>query len=1088
MAILGISAHKTTIYHTQTVGLLNSGWLADPVQTAAMQASVLGSDPARAVLNAIESGTGYNLKQYYPYATRRFGKRNCLWNLATINSTGSVEFGLNRERLISIIPSLADREFRIVHDVDYFSYSGSKVFEDISKRYGWNDFSEPLSDGTNIVISGAEIPYTYLETQGDLKNSWVVGTETSKNIPVVILDPTVDKFLITSEYYLLAQEEFNPDLSGGVVYWLSSKGFESQSKTNIKRTTYTEAAYQLLGITSNLPEETNRISDWKNESETSVSINTEDLPDDENDGREIEQLPLSEPKENVTIFYQQLVNKTQVNVINGKPVYEYEVETWEESGVINYDSVDYVWATKTDESHVGVKQYFSTQENYTSNFLGSNKDKWFKFYPYLPIKEYEQEVLNFDKATKYLNALREQSKAELENETESDAPKSNRLGTKVEQSKKKDTDNSISRVLASKSRYTRRIKVRGNLGIEPSDERHLTQMGNYLNTDYKETAATLAVNEDYNKIYHASLLPAVTLGSNFDEVNDYWWAFLNRLYLKIGQSSYLKFEEAVKQLPDNCTFNDVLSLPRTELSYGIEGLGQFGGFISFTFIRKFKISGSIRTTKRKRRLKEIKCGLLTQLKNLSGKQLKEALLEPSKELMINNYRTSPVSGKQYNVGGGNLYTSTKTYISPSARPIYQDSDKASLIFEEYGYTFFCKDLGENELEVIAVAGLIGGVTRSGYVIHNHGSTSLDGITVMARASHELSMFWERNRKKYIEKTLSEKIDVHTLFTSGSKRKKLETKVQTFFLVPLDYRTVSRMSGTTIMRLSQRAVVTHTWVKVRHRRIRGWVKIVIQIIGAIIAVVGAIYGDGGATGMSIMAMAKALATAVAVQLVVKYTVTLLIRTFGFKGFLAILVTIIVIVVAAVLGGRGISSSLPYASQTATSQVATNIGSQTLQQSATQGILNNIKDMVQNLIKDTMKEISQMTGKQLLENTANLVSKMADSANSYLAQENQKIANQLKQATEEYEKHIGELQELQELNQERTAPYDVKAVMESLTNKAKLIDPDTYLTMTLLSDNVMASEEYISQFIRTKLNLEPSSFDPVGSLDFSLAMKD
>ena len=62
MAILGISAHKTTMYHIQTVGLLNGGWLADPVQTAAMQASVVGSDPSQSVLNAIESGTGHNLK------------------------------------------------------------------------------------------------------------------------------------------------------------------------------------------------------------------------------------------------------------------------------------------------------------------------------------------------------------------------------------------------------------------------------------------------------------------------------------------------------------------------------------------------------------------------------------------------------------------------------------------------------------------------------------------------------------------------------------------------------------------------------------------------------------------------------------------------------------------------------------------------------------------------------------------------------------------------------------------------------------------------------------------------------------------
>ena len=1075
MAILGISAHKTTMYHVQTVGLLNGGWLADPVQTAAMQASVTGSDPSKSVLNAIESGTGHNLKLYYPYATRRFKKRDCLWNISTINSTGSVEFGLNSERLISIIPSLKDKEFRIVHDVDFFSYSGSKVFEDIARKYNWDDFSEPLPDGTNIVISGAENPYSYLETTEDLGNTWVVGMETSQNIPVVILDPTVDKSVITSKFYLLAQEEFNPELSGGVVYWLSNKGFEVKKVSKKIRTSYTEEAFKLLNIKSTEPEETNRITDWKNESETSVAINTVDLPDDINEGREIEQIPLSEPRENVTIFYQQLTDKAIVDMKDNKPVYEYVVTTWEETGVINYDSVHYVWATETEESHVGVKQFFSTQANYNSNFLGSNKDKWFKFFPYLPIKEHNIELLNFDRVGSYLNALKEQSNME-ENATESDAPSTNRDGLREDQNKKR---NNVSRILTNKKRHTRRIKPRQVLDITQYDERHLIQMGNYLNTDYKETAATLKVNEDYNSIYHASLLPAVTLGSNFDEVNDYWYAFFNRLYSKIGQKTYLEFITAVNNLPDDCVYDDILNLPRTELSYGIEGNGQFGGFLSFTFIQKFKIAGSIRTTKRKGRLKEIKLGVHTRLEELTGERLKTALSEPSKQIIPNVYYTSPVSGKQYNIGGS-------FPLRLSARPIHQDSDKARLMFEEYGYTFVCKDLGNNELEVIAVAGLIGGISRSGFVVHHHGAVSLDGGTLMARASHELTMFWERNRKRYIEKTPADKIDINTVFTAGSKRKKLETKIQTFFLVPLDYKTISRLSGTSIMRLADRAVLTHTWTMVRHRRIRGWVAIAIRIIGIIVTAIGAYYGDGGATGSAIMAYAQALATAIAIQLAVKYTVQMLIRVFGFKGFLAIIVVIVVIVIAAVLGGYSGNNSLPYASQTAKSQVATNL-TNTAANQATQSIFNNLRNMVQDLIKNTMNDISQMSSKELLENTASLVSKMADSANSYIAQENQKIANQLKQASEEYDRHMGELQELQELNQERTAPYDVRAVMEALSNKTKLIEPDNFLTMALISDNVMASEEYISQFVKTKLNIEPSTFDSIGSLDYSLQMK-
>ena len=123
MAVLGISAHKTTIYHNQNVQLLNANWMADPIQTAAMQgtAIVTGSNPADSIMGAIQSGAGYNLRQYYSYATKRFGKRDCHWGIVTINSTGSMEFGLNRERILEILPELKNKEWRIAVDVDYLS-------------------------------------------------------------------------------------------------------------------------------------------------------------------------------------------------------------------------------------------------------------------------------------------------------------------------------------------------------------------------------------------------------------------------------------------------------------------------------------------------------------------------------------------------------------------------------------------------------------------------------------------------------------------------------------------------------------------------------------------------------------------------------------------------------------------------------------------------------------------------------------------------------------------------------------------------------------------------------------------------------
>jgi len=321
------------------------------------------------------------------------------------------------------------------------------------------------------------------------------------------------------------------------------------------------------------------------------------------------------------------------------------------------------------------------------------------------------------------------------------------------------------------------------------------------------------------------------------------------------------------------------------------------------------------------------------------------------------------------------------------------------------------------------------------------------------------MFWERNRKRYVEKVPSDKIDVKVVFTSGSKRKKLETNIQTFFLIPLDYKTVSRLSGASIMRLADRAVVTLSWSKIRVRRLRGWVKTFIQIVGVIVTIVGAYYGDGGSTGMTIMAMAKALAIAIAVQIAVKYAIKLLIKVFGLKGTIALIIAIIVTVIAMVLGGYNNTSSLPYASQTAQAQLASTALTQSANQTVTQSILQNIQTMVQETTQSLLRDITQMTTKELVSNSTSFITKLADGATDYVNQQTKSLAKQMEEATENYNRHMSELQELQELNQERVAPYDVKAVMSALMNKTRLIDPSGYLESALLADNTLASEEFI-----------------------------
>ena len=152
-----------------------------------------------------------------------------------------------------------------------------------------------------------------------------------------------------------------------------------------------------------------------------------------------------------------------------------------------------------------------------------------------------------------------------------------------------------------------------------------------------------------------------------------------------------------------------------------------------------------------------------------------------------------------------------------------------------------------------------------------------------------------------------------------------------------------------------------------------------------------------------------------------------------------------------------------------------------------MLNTVTESIKSAITNAIKEFTSMGLKESLKFSVELASKAADTATEYIGKETQKIAQQMEQASKEYDQHMSELQELQELNQQRTAPYDVKEVMYALMNKTKLYQPDNFLTLTLMSDNTLASEEFLSGFIESKLSLEPETFDSIGSLDFSLKMK-
>ncbi len=1113
MSILGISAHRTTIYHSQNIAPVNNQWSPDPVQTAAMTAAVTGSDPAQAVLKAIESGTGYNLKQYYFYATRRFRKRPCEWSLEIKNSKGIFESGINKSKLLTLLPYLKGRDFRVVHDVNTFSISGPKTYEDIYKLTGWNDFTPSLADGTNVVITNIEPAGTAIISTASLGRSWVIGTETSKDLPAIILDPNIDATKIVTPHYVVATILFEPELSGGVIYWESSLGFESKSTTAKVTLLYSETEFKTLGIKYRVDagtdsngdpinivvvEDTNkieisRVDDWVDDNDNDIVIIDGVFPDNPQE----ERIPIKDPLENVTIKYKQF--DKIVTVGNDK---QYMVSYWEETGVINYDSEHYVWATEKDESHSGARNYFVSKETISKTDFSDDQKYWFKLYPYLPIKENNENLLDFSKAKPYLDALKEIQDKAKDNETEIDAPKANREGAKFNRDNQRSTSAKARRVTSNKSRYTRKIRPLNVRLITESDNRHLIKLGELLNLDYKEMAANLEINKDIDKVYHASLCPSLNLASNFDEVNEYWWEFFSRMYRKLGETSYSRYLAEINNLKgSNPSFQDALSLPRIELNYNMIH-GQLGGFISFCYIRKFTISGSIRKTKRKHRLFEVKNGKLTSLYKLEGDALKHYLANPSKEMMNNTYHTSK-AGKDYNIGGGERFVDvTKdgykevaglsnylgagdnaSILKGSHIQSNSESDRSLLTLANFGYTFICRTRGDGDIDVIAIAGLIAG-QHSGHNVKNHHSVSMDGAIVMACAYVDIDMLHKRNKQRYIDKVATEKIDVKLSFIKRSGKRRISTMFNHMFLLPLDYKTISRMNGTNLIRLSDRAIQTLTWTKVRSRVLASWVTPIIQIIGIIIAVVAAYFGQVQVSA-AILAAVKALVYSVVIQLVIKYGLPILQKVFGLKGFLATLVIIIVTIICMMVGGSyniNAGSSLPYAGSTAASNIASSVGASA--QVAQQSIMSQLKAFIEEMLKQTLGDLTANTTQQLVQNSFKLIDKFAGFANQAISAEQQSMAEKAKESDKQYNDHMLNLEEIREADQELFAPYDVKKVLESLTNKTKIIPPEIYLQGVLTVGVPLATEEFLAQFLDTKISLDLQMFDPVTSLDFTL----
>lgn len=203
---------------------------------------------------------------------------------------------------------------------------------------------------------------------------------------------------------------------------------------------------------------------------------------------------------------------------------------------------------------------------------------------------------------------------------------------------------------------------------------------------------------------------------------------------------------------------------------------------------------------------------------------------------------------------------------------------------------------------------------------------------------------------------------------------------------------------------------------------------------------------------------------------------MLKAVGVKGLVAIIVMVIIAILASYAGGFNPNvSSLPYASQTAVSNVASQV--------TTQAVSRTTMDTIKNFAIETLKsslDVSLRSGLTTALNTS-------FQAISQLQQEEQShIQNLMQEDNKQFLKHMKELDEKREEFQARNASYDSIQVLKELVNNFKVQNPETQLQQLLDVTDVQSSYAYLESFLTMKLNLDVNTFDSVGSLDFSLPL--
>lgn len=1037
LGLFGGSFFRSTRYfhYYNQYSLEQADYLPDPINTYAAAAVAQNTDIGSYVIESIQKGKGNNLKRYYQYSTIRFGNRNWDWRLDRAKDVDRSRLKLNNNLLKAITPM--PRRFEIIHqDVDFVEY-GVSYLAWVQQTYGLDEF--------NKDYNGKK--YEVLQPPVKQDGKWAIAQAEDNS------------------YLLVDSIPVKP--SKGLTYWTNSK-----PPMNLQ--VEDEYAIETLvpkNIPANYPVTREDIGKriWINEAYKWTNPYGKKAA-------EVEEKDSDSGSLTGAIVYSKFVTLLEINEAlsrHEETTFKYKVTIV--VSYIGYDVEKFFYVEKdgaTNNPNISLMYQEEAPKPTLKPVIASNTSKVFKFYPYIPMREWTKGrhawyhdmpkvPSDFVKAVKTINNLAQEDDYENREPNVDKNKKRVAKHKRTESKKTKDgkTVKSLSRKVQRGLASKRKVKVSQipNMRKPMSDsamKRHITQMAKLLNVDFDYEAVNFNASDYFEGDHYKTgryasqlLMPAVNFATNNKETHRYLYSFFNRLYNLYGREEQVKNWYATVQ-----SATDLSQIQVNKLEWVNQSTMDYGG-MSWLFINKFRISGNVRKIRRNHRYYDILRGKPVTINSISDLQ---ALMEPLREVAEDKHHTTK-NGVEYCIGG-------QTYIGNG---IYEDGNSVSEAFKNFDYTFIARQSGVDEISVIAIAGL-------------SFTTKLSEQTRWCRAFHDLGLHYDRNNQKYVEGRANPNA-TDEISRKESKKHYHYNVISHWGIIPLDYRSLCRMGGTELERFAQRSLLHYGFIRSERKGKRKGLKpvmIVAQVIIFIVSVILALPSGGSSLSLNVVAQAvvQAVVTAVVVNLAVRYVLIPLLKAIGLTGIIAMIVLIVVAIAASMLGGSPPDSQsvLPYASEVgkqSASQISTQVVQQTTQQTLTETVKQAAIQGVTEAFNTGFKVASTM-----LSASTQALNEMNQSAM-------QDIQKQAEQEQERYNKAATNLREQTEELAKYAPQFDVKEVMSNLRLRFKMYNPDSFLTANSMPDEYSASYEYIQNFFDMKLNLDPETFDPVRSLDFS-----